>query len=90
MWVVLSITLGFHALVQQPWLSSVGGRAVMGCAVMGRAVICPVCMARLPKAFRGGGQNELWEGAIWEGRVAEITVSDMLGSYLRPRWSVIV
>eukprot|EP00962_Isochrysis_galbana_P038843 scaffold13854_cov140-Isochrysis_galbana.AAC.1 len=65
--------------MQQPWLSCAGCRAA----------ISPKCMARLPKAFRGGGQNELWEGAIWEGRVAEITVSATLVGCLRPHISAI-
>jgi len=38
-----------------------------------RTALPPSCMARLPKAFRGGGRDELWEGAEWDGRVAEIT-----------------
>jgi len=55
--------LGFQA--QQPWL-----------ARDARRTIGPVCASRLPKAFRGGGQEELWEGAEWDGRIAEITVSE--------------
>lgn len=34
----------------------------------------PVCMSRIPKAFRGG-EEELREGSVWEGRVEEITAS---------------
>lgn len=64
----LGIALGFNPVMQQPWIPSAGARAA----------IRPICMARLPKAFRGGGQSELWEGAIWEGRVCEITVSAVL------------
>jgi hypothetical protein len=72
---LLTIALGYHPVAQHPWLSPLAE---------GRAATSPKCMARLPKAFRGGGQDELWEGAIWEGRVAEITVSGAMIICVRP------